>query len=115
MANLVSQSRYQLADQIPDPSGRLLLQEREPFRFRRRDDNIFVEVGEGMTLQDVAEALYWYISDRACGLWWVLVDYQDPPIVDPTLLLRPGSVIVAPSNLVVVTEILLQPREVFIQ
>jgi hypothetical protein len=115
MADLVNQSRYQLAEQITDPAGRLLTEEREPFRFQRRDDNIFVQIGEGVTLQDLAEALYWPITERACGLWWVLADYQDPPIVDPTLRLRPGAVVVAPSSVVVVTEILLQRREVFIQ
>jgi hypothetical protein len=114
MGLLTNESRYANSDTVTDPSGRLMLSEREPFRFRESDDNIYLRIGEGMTWWDIAERLYAHVSDRACGLYWALLDYQITPVVDPTLQVRPGTVIVAPSPQVLVTEILAQDLEVFL-
>ena len=113
MALITTESRYVNQEAITDPDGFLVLPEREPFRFRAADDNVYHRVGEGELLQDIAEKYYEHISDRACGLYWVLMDYQDPPIVDPTLALRPNSVIIVPGPLVVLSEILGAERTVY--
>jgi hypothetical protein len=112
MIGLIS-SWYFFSDQITDPSGRLMLTEHEPFRYRERRDNLFITVGEGASWDGIAEAYYGHISDRACGLYRALLDYQVPPIVDPTIPPRPGSVVIVPSS-AAVTEFLSQKPEVFL-
>ena len=107
------ESWYARSDQITDPSGRLLLAEHVPFRFRERDDNLFLIVGEGATWAELAEAHYEHISTRACGLYRALLDYQVPPVVDPTLSIRPGSIVIIPSASAV-TGFLSQKPEVFL-
>ncbi len=113
MLSVSLESWYTKSDQITDPSGRLMLSEHEPFRFRERVDNLFIIVGEGATWADLAEKYYDHISDRACGLYRALLDYQVPPVVDPTLSIRPGAVVIIPSALAVI-EFLSQKPEVFL-
>lgn len=113
MPTQLLESWYARSDQISDPSGRLLLTEHEPFRFRERDDNLFITVGEGATWADLGEAYFEHISGRACGLYRALLDYQVPPVVDPTISIRPGSVVIIPSALAVI-EFLSQKPEVFL-
>lgn len=80
-----------------DPEGRRLLTEREPFRFREFPDNWQHRVVEGDTLWGLA-GLYFAPLPRACGFWWAIADFQPDPIVDPTLGLELGRVLVIPST-----------------
>lgn len=77
--------------------GVLRLAEREPFRFRDLPDTIRHVVREGDTIFNLAARFFVDVSPRPAGLWWVIADFQPQPIVDPTLRLEPGSVIVIPS------------------
>lgn len=79
-----------------DPNGNLYLTERTPFAYRDLPDNIRCTVREGDTLWTVA-ARHFAGLRRAAMLWWVIADFQSPPIVDPTLALVVGSTLVLPS------------------
>ena len=84
------------------------LTDRVPFRYRPLADTIVVTARDGQTLDHIAGQLYRAL-DRACGLWWVLADFQPEPIHDPTLVLAPGRLIHCPS-LRGVREQILSPR-----
>jgi hypothetical protein len=99
-------SRYQFVEQETDSDGRLVLRDREPYRYRKRTDNIVIVAATGDTWDTIAHRLYEDISDRAAGLFWIGLDYQPTPVVDPTVPIRPGTVLHWPAPIVVVEEIL---------
>jgi nucleoid-associated protein YgaU len=101
-----NESRYSVAAQFTAADGRLVMADRTPFRFSDREDNIIHQVTIGDTWWGLAERYYNDISERACGLWWVICDYQPQPIVDPTRTVTPGSELVIPSPVTVQNEIL---------
>jgi hypothetical protein len=53
-------------------------------------------VTEGETLYTIA-GRYFRPRPRACGLWWIIADFQPDPILDPTLTLEPGRRLFIPS------------------
>ena len=81
---------------VYDVDGNQYLAEREPYRYRVRPDNRIHTVVQGDTLFSLADK-YFRPLERACGFWWVIADYQNPPIIDPSIELVPGSKIVIPS------------------
>ncbi len=89
---------------LGDP-GRRMLTEREPYRYRPLPDNRVHRVADGETWFDLA-GRYFAPLPRACGYWWAIVDFQPEPVVDPTLALETGSVVVVPSTRVL-TEVIL--------
>ena len=92
-----------------DPTERLFLTSRVPFRFVNRRDNIQHIVSEGDTPWNLASRFYAPFP-RPAGLWWVINDFQPQPIHDPTELLIPGSFIVLPSLRTVSEEIFSEDR-----
>jgi hypothetical protein len=104
-------SRHIFSFGIRDPDLNFMLSDREPFRFRDRRDNIVHTARRGDTLFTLAGSFYRSIDpDRACGLWWILADYQPDPVVDPTVKLAVGVLIYAPSPRVVIQEIFSESR-----
>lgn len=89
-------SRHLFCEATVDDEGDLVLNEPEAFDFVDLPDNRTHVVAEGDTLWSLAEA-YFEGIDRAEGLWWVIADFQPDPIVDPTIKLEAGSVLVIPS------------------
>jgi hypothetical protein len=89
-------SRFTFTNGVTDASGRMILEDREPFRYVKRDDNVQHVVRTGDTLFSLA-ARYFKGFDRPDGLWWIIADFQPQPILDPTLLLVEGSVVIVPS------------------
>lgn len=89
-------SRYQFNVGYYDTAGRIYLDDREPFRFRSHPGNRFHTVTEGDTWWGLA-ATYFRGEPRACGRWWILCEYQPTPVIDPTIVLPPGTVVVIPS------------------
>ena len=47
-------------------------------------------------------------------LWWCIYDYQPSPPHNPFAPLRPGKLIIIPSEELVTTEILVTPVEVYL-
>ena len=89
-------SRYQYNRSYTDGTGRPYLDEREPFRYRAASDNVFHTAAQGDTWWGLAQR-YYPQFERASGLWWVLCEYQPQPVVDPTLAIAAGTVVVIPS------------------
>jgi hypothetical protein len=102
-------SRHALVVGQEDTAGKLELTEREPFRFRTFDDNRTHVVREGDTLHSLA-ARYFSGLARPAGFWWVIADFQPDPIVDPTIALETGRVLVVPSVRTLTEEILSEKR-----
>ena len=92
--SVTSRHRYSLG--IIDDEQRVYLDPREPFRFRSHRGNRFRTVIAGDTWWGLA-GVYFRGVPRPAGLWWVLCEYQPTPVVDPTLALQPGDVVVIPS------------------
>jgi len=88
-------SRYAGVEALVDGGGRRYLGEREPFGFHPFVDNRTHAVVEGDTLFHLA-GRYFSPLPRACGLWWLIADFQPVPILDPTLALE-RRLLVIPS------------------
>lgn len=103
-----SGSRHSFTFGTRDDGGRLFLTEREPYRFRELPDTRRHTVVQGDALWGLA-GRYFAPLPRACGFWWVIADFQPDPIIDPTLALEPGRVLLIPS-LRVLTDVVLGAR-----
>jgi hypothetical protein len=104
-------SRHRFTRGIRDATGALVLSAPQPFRFVEREDNIEHVVAEGDSLFTLAGRFYERIDpERACGLWWIIADFQPEPIFDPTCRLEVGSTIYAPSVRTVLGEVFAESR-----
>ena len=96
-------SRHSFTKSFTSEDDLQFLEDREKFLFRELDDNAFHTIKEGDTLQNLAGRFYAPltgandISFSPAQLWWILADFQVPPIHDPTILLAPGSTLIIPS------------------
>jgi hypothetical protein len=102
-------SRHAFSAAVLDDAGRLLLTEREPFRFRSFPDNRQHVVQQGDTLFSLA-GRYFAPLPRPSGLWWVIADFQPEPVHDPTLALDLGRVVFIPSVRVITEEVFAEAR-----
>jgi hypothetical protein len=89
-------SRYRYNRSYADAAGRPYLDEREPFRYRAQPDNVHHTAQEGDTWWGLAQR-YFPTFERASGLWWALCEFQPQPVVDPTVVIPAGAVVVIPS------------------
>lgn len=105
--NTYSRHRFSL---VYTRGTRLMLAPRVPFRFREDAGNIFHRAMVGDTWWSIA-ARYWAAVPYAARLWWVLPDYQRTPVVDPTVGIAPGALVVVPSLRMVTEEILSERRQ----
>jgi hypothetical protein len=102
-------SREQFCDGITDENGLLYLSEPAPFGYVERADNVLFVTGQGDTLASIA-ATRFASFPRPAGLWWAVADFQPQPIFDPTVPLVPGTVLVLPSERLLVEEMFSQGR-----
>lgn len=102
-------SRYSFAYAVQDAEGDLVLYGDEPYRFRSFSDNREHPVREGDTLFTLA-GQYFHPLPRACGLWWVIADFQPDPIHDPTVVLEVGRVLIIPSLRTLTEEVFSERR-----
>lgn len=102
-------SRYTFCSASLDDGQRLVLTEREPFRYQPRADNRVHVAATGDTLFTIAHR-YFSPLPRPAGLWWIIADFQPEPILDATLALDTGRMLVIPSVRVVVEEIFSESR-----
>lgn len=87
-----------------DSEGSRYLTDRERYLFRHLADTRLHVVQDGDDLFRLA-GRYFSPLPRACGLWWIIADFQPQPIHDPTLALAPGTVLQIPSIRTVVEDI----------
>jgi len=105
-------SRYLFCWGLKDQqTGRVGLSEREPFGYQDLPDNRYYTVAHGDTLFTIAERAFPSFP-RACGLYWVIADFQPEPILDATLELEVGLELVIPSETTVRTMIFDERRRV---
>ena len=102
-------SRHLFTDGLTLSSGKLSLSLRVPFRFQNLPDTRAHVVREGETLFTLA-GRYFAPMERACGLWWVIADFQPAPIFDPTVMPTLGSIVYVPSVRTVVEKVLSEAR-----
>jgi hypothetical protein len=102
-------SRHRFCLGVSDEAGRSYLTDRVPFGYRDLPDNLEHVVQEGDTLWGLA-GVYYDGVERASGLWWVIADFQPDPIVDPTVALVPGTILVVPSLATVQARVLVEAR-----
>jgi hypothetical protein len=102
-------SRFTFCAAVIDDRGRLLLTEREPFRFRAFPDTRQHLVQQGDSLFTLA-GRYFAPLPRPAGLWWIVADFQPDPVHDPTLALEPGRLVFIPSVRVVTEELFAETR-----
>jgi hypothetical protein len=103
-------SRYQFCAAFADPvTGKLVLTDREPFRFAPFADNRQHQVTSTDTLGRLAARYLAPIPDAA-QLWWIIADFQPDPIFDPTIVLEVGRMLTIPSVRTVLTEIFDESR-----
>lgn len=88
-------SRYRYCTMYADGDV-MYLDEREPFRYRDDTDNRYHTASEGDTWWGLAH-LYFQGVPRACGLWWLLCEFQPEPVIDPTIAIPDGKLIIVPS------------------
>jgi len=101
-------SRHSLTSGVQDYAGRRVLTEREPYGFHAHPDTRGHVVAQGESLFDLA-GRYFAPLPRACGFWWAIADFQQDPIIDPTLELEVGRRLLIPS-VRVLTDVILSER-----
>lgn len=89
-------SRYEFTSAVSDSNGALVLTDREPYRYVNLPDNSQHVATIGDTWWNLA-ARYFAPLDNAADLWWVIADFQPDPVLDPTIAIVVGRVIIIPS------------------
>ncbi len=87
----------------------MFLSEREPYGFHEHADTRRHVVREGETLFEIA-GRYFGSMPRGCGFWWAIADFQQDPIIDPTLALDAVRTLFIPSERVLTDVILGEGR-----
>lgn len=106
-------SRHSFTTTYTDDVGARVLTRPEPFRFVQLGDNRQHVAARGDTLFTLAGQFFRVIDpDRACGLFWIIADFQPDPIHDPTLKLLEGRVLVIPSVRTVIEKIFDERRRI---
>lgn len=108
--NRFSRHRFSLAFKDDAEDTHLYLSEAVPYAYRDLPDNIQHNVKEGDTLFNLA-GRYYVGMPRPAGFWWAIAQFQPDPILDPTVKLSPGSVVVVPSLATLQNEILNERRK----
>ena len=89
-------SRYVLADMFFDAQNRTYIGPRERFFFEDLEGNIPHTVRDGDDWHSLAYQYYGRALSGQVNLWWGIADFQPEPVLDPTLTLQPGTIILIP-------------------
>ncbi len=88
-------SYYQYARAFQDAQERWYLEVMTPFRFTDEQDNVPHQVRAGETLFILAYR-YYRSFENPTRMWKAIADFND--IVDPTLPLEEGKILIIPSE-----------------
>ncbi len=102
-------SRFLFCQGLTDANGNVFLSERVPFRYVKAPDNRTHTVVEGDTLFHLAHT-YFAPLVRPSQYFWVIADFQPEPILDASLKLDNGRILIVPSVRMLVEEILNESR-----
>jgi hypothetical protein len=102
-------SRFTFSEGLQDEDGVLFLTDEEPFEYEDLDDNREHLVKAGESLFSLA-GRFFRSFPRPAGLFWVIADFQPEPILDATLSLKQGTVLIIPSELAVTTRVFSETR-----
>lgn len=106
-------SRYQWCDIETDEVSRRYFTERPVFSYRDLPENRLHVVTEGQRLWQLCQ-LYYPNIPRNGTLFWVVADFQPEPILDPTLDLKAGTLLVIPSEATVESLVFAGARRSFV-
>lgn len=82
--------------------GRLLLNSRVPVSFREDDGNLAYTVRAGDTPWSLSFRFFRNVPTRFRSmLFFILLEFQPEPIIDPTRELAPGTTIIIPGETLV--------------
>lgn len=108
--NRFSRYRFSLGFNDDASPPRFFLSEAEPYAYRDLADSVQHVVKTGDTLFNIA-GRYYGSMPRPAAFWWAIANFQPNPILDPTITLTEGSVIVVPSLATLQNEILNERRK----
>jgi hypothetical protein len=106
---LVAYSRFRSCFETVDDAGVLYTVDDTPFAYQALADNGTYQVKGGETWPEIADAVYAALP-YGWHLWWVIMDFQPTPYLDPTVPPTAGTVLVYPSAAVVQAKILSAAR-----
>lgn len=89
-------SRYTFCQATQQADGTLMLADYEPFPFQPLEDNTQYVAAAGDTWFTIAGRAFAPLP-RPAGLYWILLDFQPQPVLDPTVPPAPGTPIWIPS------------------
>lgn len=104
-------SRHTFAAEFIDSDRKRFLSDRVRFPYQDLADNITHVAREGDHWWYLASQFYASLSQSIstafspAQLWWIVADYQLPPVHDPTIPPVPGVTVFAPSLRTVETRI----------
>jgi hypothetical protein len=92
-------SRYHAADLLQTSEGNLRYALRKNLEYLGGEEDIPHEIIVGDTLHSLAAR--YYDGMGGAELWWAIADYQPEPIIDPTVQLTPGDILLIPAPYIV--------------
>ncbi len=102
-------SRFRNCYETVDEDGVLFTVDDTPFPYVDLPDNGTYEVKGGETWAEIADAVYAALP-YGWHLWWVIMDFQPTPYLDPTVSPPAGTKLVYPSAATVQAKILSPER-----
>lgn len=98
-------SRYRHSVETVDENGVLYTMDDTPFPYVALPDNGTYQVRGGEQWHEIADKVFDPLP-YAVHLWWVLMDFQPVPLLDPTVPPAAGTLLVHPSVQTVLAKIL---------
>lgn len=108
-ATMKPYSRFRSCFETTDDDGVLFTVDDTPYPYAALPDNTTYQVTAGEMWWDIANKVFQPL-EYAIRLWWVIMDFQPEPYLDPTVPPTAGTLLVIPSVRTVTTKILSPDR-----
>ena len=109
MADIKTYSRFRNCFETVDANGALFTVDDTPYPYENLPDNTTHQVRSGDTWWTIADKVFAPL-EYSFHLWWIIMDFQPEPYLDPTVPPSAGTVLVIPSVRTVTTKILSPER-----